>query len=183
VNVDHASSDVPLLLANGGIEFTVRIKKQLSMEQPYIVRTISMPERFDGRIKLHSGTATDYLLIVRNHDDSSSPNVQAFGEGTQCLSVQKVGGLVQNNQVWNGPKGSCQHQLNLLPSRKSSNLSVGSELLGETKPIKVPGTREQRKRKSVRLNKSVNGVAMDGNHETMTFKLGCGGIPTFESPK
>mmetsp|Transcript_25890 Transcript_25890/g.72250 ORF Transcript_25890/g.72250 Transcript_25890/m.72250 type:complete len:704 (+) Transcript_25890:120-2231(+) len=77
------------------------------------------------------------FLAVGNHENRAAPLVQTGRKGTERLAVQKVGGFVQNDQVRDSPECGGQHELDLLTTGQTADLSVRSEFLRQTKVVQV----------------------------------------------
>jgi len=77
------------------------------------------------------------LAVVGNNDNSTTELLDGQGQSTKGVTIQVVGGLVQDQQMGVKPHGGGKDDLDLLSSGETLDAGVGSELGIETEITQV----------------------------------------------
>mmetsp|Transcript_16107 Transcript_16107/g.28990 ORF Transcript_16107/g.28990 Transcript_16107/m.28990 type:complete len:515 (-) Transcript_16107:1255-2799(-) len=81
--------------------------------------------------------SSDEFIVMRDHDDTSLKLLNRRGQSSERVTIQIVGGLIQDQEMRTMPHGRREDQLDLLPSGQAANGGMGSEFRLQSKVLKI----------------------------------------------
>ena len=92
-----------------------------------------------GDVPLLGTQCAHEFLIMGDHNDATFVLADGYSEATQRITVQEIGGFVQDEQMRVVPHGTCEDDLNFLAAAEAGDLVVVGNLGVKTNVFEVLG--------------------------------------------
>mmetsp|Transcript_11533 Transcript_11533/g.48277 ORF Transcript_11533/g.48277 Transcript_11533/m.48277 type:complete len:406 (-) Transcript_11533:2094-3311(-) len=137
LNLDHVAEGVSdLVELHGGLDALLG-----SLGHPLgVTLAVALRDAVGGillhepRLRAERGAE---LVVVSDHHHAALVRADGAGEGAEGVAIEVVGGLVENDDVGQGPHGGGDDNLHLLTAGEGGHAGVSAELLVEANVLEV----------------------------------------------